>query len=365
MIDWGGVLSSDEFWLSLRGGDGELSRQLDAGMEKVWHQDDVIADEWMRGRLAAAEVIEKMGISPGTRADMDFLIRRLGEDIAAMRVDTGVAGLLTKWQEQALLVLASDNVYEFADTFERARAGGGAGLSLAGIAPRFEAIICSCETGTLKASFGSGRHFKEWLDSKDLVIDDALLIDDKPENCRQWERHGGTAVRWKLGDRLEDLDAAVSRWLTERSAAQAGLPPHPVRVDSPHVLVTHVEKPGRLQGDGSEFGDPAYMTEAITAQVIGCPQCETGAGLQITWPGSGRLARGNCPNGHQWGLPITPAEWACRKETFIHRYARLCVHDLPRCAIRYLEVETGLLDPSSVELKAPQGATGTGTHGWP
>lgn len=332
MVDWGGVLSSDEFWLSLRGGDDELSRQLDAGMEKVWHQDYVIAEEWMRGRLTTAEVIAQMGISPGTGTD--FLVRRLGEDIAAMRVDAGVAGLLAKWREQALLVLASDNVREFADVFRNARtaelAGPGNATTLAGIAPQFDAIICSCDTGALKASFGSGRHFKAWLDSRDLVIDDALLIDDKPENCRQWEHHGGTAVRWQLGNRLGDLDEAVSRWLTERSAAQAGLPVRPVRLDSPHVLVTHVAKTRCLQGDGSEFGDPAYMPEAISAQAIGCPQCETVTGLQVAWPGSGRLGRGSCPSGHQWGLPVSPAEWAERKvnpagrgdreETFIHRY---------------------------------------------
>lgn len=337
MVDWGGVLSADEFWLSLRSGDDELSCRLDAGMEKVWHQDYVIADEWMRGRLTTAEVIVQMGISPGTRADTDFLIRRLGEDIAAMRVDAGVAGLLAKWREQALLVLASDNVREFADVFRNSRnaepAGPGHATTLAGIAPQFDAIICSCDTGTLKSSFGSERHFRAWLDSKDLVIDDALLIDDKAENCRQWERHGGTAVQWQLGDELGGLDAAVSSWLTGRSDAQAGLPYQPVRVDSPHVLVTHVAKPGRLQGDGSEWGDPAYIPDAISAQDIGCPQCETGTGLQIAWPGSGRLARGSCPGGHQWGLPVSPAEWAGRKvnpvgridreETFIHRYVRL------------------------------------------
>jgi hypothetical protein len=50
-IDFGGVISIDEFWLSLRQEGHPLREQVDAGMERVWHAEPGISRAWMRGEL--------------------------------------------------------------------------------------------------------------------------------------------------------------------------------------------------------------------------------------------------------------------------------------------------------------------------
>lgn len=46
-IDFGGVISVDEYWLSLRADGHPLKARLDAGMERIWHSEPGISRAWM------------------------------------------------------------------------------------------------------------------------------------------------------------------------------------------------------------------------------------------------------------------------------------------------------------------------------
>lgn len=61
-IDFGGVISTDEFWLSLRQEGHPLREQVEAGMERVWHEQPGISQAWMRGELGFSEEIAEMGL---------------------------------------------------------------------------------------------------------------------------------------------------------------------------------------------------------------------------------------------------------------------------------------------------------------
>lgn len=327
-VDWGWVLSKDEYWARLRAEGGDLGRHLDAAMKWAWHERFDVAEDWMLGKLSTPEVVALMNLP----ADIDkaLLQRRLAEDMAAMKVPTEMASLLARWREKSLLVLASDNIREFADTFEHARTAGtsvpGPAGTLAQVAPLFDGILCSCGIRALKGYPATVRHFQDWLREHDLAIEDTLLIDDKELNCRWWDGAGGTACQYQIGDDTAELDGTVSGWLAERvfAAARAGLPDDAVTLDSEHTVITHVHRRAVLQGSGSEFGDPAYMSERIGTETIACPDCAARTGLQLDWPGSGRTgARATCPAGHNWRLPgIAPDDWRQRKGTNIHLHVR-------------------------------------------
>jgi hypothetical protein len=76
-VDFGGVISTDEFWLSLRQDGHPLKARLDTGMQKIWHESPGISRAWMRGELSFAEVLAEMGLAGGN----DF--RRLTRDLGS------------------------------------------------------------------------------------------------------------------------------------------------------------------------------------------------------------------------------------------------------------------------------------------
>jgi hypothetical protein len=43
---------------------------------------------------------------------------------------------------------------------------------------------------------------------------DALLIDDRADNCEVFARRGGCAVQWKMGtNQISEVTKAVERWM--------------------------------------------------------------------------------------------------------------------------------------------------------
>lgn len=214
-MDWGGVLSSDEYWLSLRGNGHPLKARVDAGMERIWHTSPGVSQAWMQGETAFGEVLAAMGLED---EDPGALERALKEDCRRMRVDPGIARLLPGWfaPPGTELILASDNTPQFAEAFHAACEAGKRGTeppaTMADAAPWFSWTAFSCDVGCLKADdpgwfFGPAlRTFGRWFD-------DALLIDDRADVCKAFTAMGGTAVRWHLGDDVRDLEEPVRNWL--------------------------------------------------------------------------------------------------------------------------------------------------------
>lgn len=213
-IDFGGVISTDEFWLSLRQDGHPLKARLDTGMQKIWHESPGTSRAWMRGELSFAEVLAEMGL---TGEDSGFLDRALRSDARRMRVHPGIAELLPAWAGSgAELVLGTDNAPQLAAAFEDARTlrGRGAGppATMEDAAPWFSGTVCSCETGVLKAE-DPARFFGPWLARHGRGFGDALLVDDRADNCEAFTRTGGAAVRWHLSDDVSRLAGPVAAWL--------------------------------------------------------------------------------------------------------------------------------------------------------
>lgn len=73
-------------------------------------------------------------------------------------------------------------------------------------------IICSSNVAALKSE--DPVLFGPWLHQHGMTFADALLIDDRADNCAALQRQGGTALRWKTGtnDIAEVVDG-LNRWL--------------------------------------------------------------------------------------------------------------------------------------------------------
>ncbi len=217
-VDWHGVLSRDLFWSSILGSDHHpLRTQLEGGLGKVFSGAST-ADAWMKGLVSSRQVVSNMGISLDGRFREDYLVRRLNDDCVRMRVNVELLEFLRSLRSTAAVVLATDNMDCFATAFEQARRRRRRSSldtrTLAGWADFCDDIICSSDVGRLKAEDPPG-FFGGWLAENGLWFDDALLIDDKVDNCEAFRGAGGHSVQWRMGaDTVEELTKAIGPWIT-------------------------------------------------------------------------------------------------------------------------------------------------------
>jgi hypothetical protein len=216
--DWHGVLSRDPFWTSIRrSATHPLHAPLEAGMAGVFDPARDTANEWMKGLLSSDEVIAEMGIRLPARFRDDFLARRLDLDCARMTVNAELFEVLRVIRARAMVVVATDNMDCFARAFEQARSRrprrNRDRETLADWAVICDDIICSSQAGALKSEDPQA-FFGPWLSTHWVSFGDAVLIDDRADNCAAFASQGGTAIQWKMG--TSDISEATSRlrqWL--------------------------------------------------------------------------------------------------------------------------------------------------------
>jgi len=139
----------------------------------------------------------------------DFLERRMLNDCQEMVVDEHLAALFTESQRRCWVVLATDNVADFETAFRLSkRTPGSAGSTrrLRDTATAFDDILCSGRIGVLKSE-DPYAFFGPWLEDRGLAFADALLVDDRADNCEAFERAGGASVLWPLAP--DDRGAAL------------------------------------------------------------------------------------------------------------------------------------------------------------
>jgi hypothetical protein len=215
-VDWHGVLSRDLFWTSILGSATHpLHEALEAKLGEVFSQ-DAIAHSWMKGTISSQEIIDGMAIYLGRRHP-DYLARRLGADCAKMHVNADLMEVLCWLRGTTAIVLATDNMDCFAHAFEQARSRRRRTRQQ----PQtfedwvivWDDIICSSDVGALKSE-DPDRFFGTWLRTHGLEFEQALLIDDRADNCEAFRAQGGTTVQWKMGTNdIQEADAEVRRWL--------------------------------------------------------------------------------------------------------------------------------------------------------
>jgi FMN phosphatase YigB (HAD superfamily) len=83
---------------------------------------------------------------------------------------------------------------------------------------RCDDIVCSSDVGTLKSE-NPHAFFGPWLARSGLTFADAVLIDDRTDNCEAFAAQGGQALQWKLGTNpLSDLKAGLHGWFASTSS---------------------------------------------------------------------------------------------------------------------------------------------------
>jgi FMN phosphatase YigB (HAD superfamily) len=178
-----------------------------------------IASEWMKGLLSSDQVIADMGIQLHGRFRDDFLARRLDLDCARMTVNAELCEVLRVIRAEAIVVIATDNMDCFARAFTRARHTRRRlkrdRETLADWAVICDDIICSSQAGTLKSE-DPQVFFGPWLAAHGVGFTDAVLIDDRADNCAAFTSQGGTAIQWKMGaSDISEITCQLRQWLDE------------------------------------------------------------------------------------------------------------------------------------------------------
>lgn len=218
-VDWHGVLSRDPFWVSIRqSATHPLRDQLEANLADIFSRENTTANEWMKGLLSSEQVIAAMDISLDRRFRDDFLARRLYIDCARMTVNVELVEVLRNIKATALVVVATDNMDCFATTFSRIRSRGrrhrrGRSTTLVDWALICDDIICSSDVAALKSEDPVG-FFHPWLTQYGLSFTDAVLIDDRADNCAAFQQQGGATLRWKMGtSNINEVIDGLNQWL--------------------------------------------------------------------------------------------------------------------------------------------------------
>jgi hypothetical protein len=224
--DWHGVLSRDPFWTSIRrSATHPLHAQLEASMADVFDPGRNVANEWMKGLLSSDQVIAEMGIQLHGRFRDDFLARRLDLDCARMTVNVELFEVLRLIRAEAMVVVATDNMDCFARAFEHARHRRRPlkrdRETLTDWAVICDDIICSSQAGALKSE-DPQMFFGPWLAARGVGFTDAVLIDDRADNCAAFTGQGGTAIQWKMGTNdISDITCQLRQWIDEDLRTQA------------------------------------------------------------------------------------------------------------------------------------------------
>lgn len=217
-VDWWGVLSRDFYWQSICADPHHpLRDQLMEYIGEVLTDNSIRGEEWMRGVRSSQQVIAAMNLTPTAGLGKDFLLDRLIEDCAVMSVNTELTALLAELRAQAFIVVATDNIDCFADTFRRAHRAAApwsdAAATLAEAVGLFDGLICSSDVGVCKKD-DPKRFFGGWLDAHGLSTAEAALIDDRTTNCDAFGLNGGTAVRWDTSrDSIAELRHTLAGWM--------------------------------------------------------------------------------------------------------------------------------------------------------
>jgi hypothetical protein len=224
-VDWHGVLSRDPFWTSiLTSPRHPVQSALKAKLGEIFSRDEPTAHDWMRGFHSSADIISTMAIDLPGRYGPRYLQERLYLDCRRMNVNVELFEILRYYRPEALVVLATDNMDCFVHAFGQARSHRSRSSpppdSFAAWATYCDDLVCSSDVGTLKNE-DPETFFGPWLADHGLTFADALLIDDRADNCDAFARHGGSALQWKMGaDPVSRVQQLLGGWLTDRVRLQ-------------------------------------------------------------------------------------------------------------------------------------------------
>ncbi|MBF6137779.1 hypothetical protein IU501_32940 [Nocardia otitidiscaviarum] len=197
--DWHGVLCRKPYWHSIIDNDDHPIRQiLSDHLDTLFTGGNPEGREWMCGARSSRMVVTDF-VARHSALDVEMLLTLLAEDISDMPVEPGLLSALTQARANTVIVLATDNIDVFASA-ARAHVLGSAGRlaaasTLASAATVFDDVLSSSDLGVLKSQ-DPQRFFGPWLARNGLDFSDALLIDDRADNCAAFRAQAGAALLW-------------------------------------------------------------------------------------------------------------------------------------------------------------------------
>lgn len=176
-FDWHGVLCSQPFWHHL-----PAEHPVRSALAGVVFSDAATVTAWMRGEIGARQVVEAPSVALGL--DVDEVLAELDRSCRLMRADRQVLQIAQALRPQTrLLAIASDNMDCFA-----------AAHPLIDDLAVFDGLMCSSRLHTLKDD--PERFFRMALRLRGLSPEQALLVDDRADNCERFRAWGGRAVQF-------------------------------------------------------------------------------------------------------------------------------------------------------------------------
>ena len=187
-VDFNGVLNHDPFWSSILTAKAhEMRVPVQSFVRRVF-SDEAFVRDWMRGVHSAEDAIRRFDAPNLPKAKDGFMLERLTQDCAAMRLDGEIVQVLLKIRQHSLVVLATDNMDCFVNAIDENRE----------IRDNFDDVLCSCEVGALKEE--PKLFFAPWLKRHQLSFRDAILVDDSAQNCHAFKEAGGSALHFTQRD---------------------------------------------------------------------------------------------------------------------------------------------------------------------
>ncbi|WP_280413550.1 hypothetical protein [Nocardia asiatica] len=207
--DWHGVLCRKPVWHSITDDpDHSLYAVLNRELDRLFTTGNREGREWMCGKRSSRDILTNLAATH-SGLDVDQLLTQLAHDIAHMPVNQSLLRALRDARYHSTVVLATDNIDAFTSTFHAVTSSHNEQPSgtetLKEAAAVFDDIISSSDTGVLKSEDPEA-FFGSWLTTAGLSFGEALLIDDRADNCAAFERCGGAAIEWTRY-RLEELSA--------------------------------------------------------------------------------------------------------------------------------------------------------------
>lgn len=179
-MDFNGVISYDDFWLSIRDKDHELNKYHEA-IEKFLFEDnrDIIRD-WMVGKYTSENIHKILADNIGVDGKklFDVFIDDCGNLDISDKILEQVAQLKPKFH----IILITDNM-DSLDRFTFPR-------HLSRLNKIFDRMDNSYNLKNLKR-YNNGQYFIERLKERSAPIEQSILIDDSNTNCEVFKGLGG------------------------------------------------------------------------------------------------------------------------------------------------------------------------------
>ncbi|KKS43549.1 hypothetical protein A3H03_03190 [Candidatus Kuenenbacteria bacterium RIFCSPLOWO2_12_FULL_42_13] len=198
-IDFNGVISYDDFWLSIRDKKHELNK-YHAEIEQFLFEDNRdIVQEWMVGKYTS-EDIHKI-IEDNVGVDSKKLFDVFVNDCTNLDISNNILEQVVKLKPKYHIILVTDNM-DSLDRFTFPR-------HLSKLNRIFDRIDNSYNLKNLKRH-NNGSYFIERLKERNSPIKQSILIDDSNTNCEVFKGLGGISYRTTTEQKVMDALRKIS-----------------------------------------------------------------------------------------------------------------------------------------------------------